>query len=159
MVCSYVTSRHMTHNLFENTNNRTPSSTAYYHGGISTLKMYLNIIYPRTIFALKIWSKTLNWTNFIPTKRLGRWGSPMIKIKKSVLKNKLDVILTKTDIRQRDMRCRVHWKSPSIFSEEKAKRYSTKFQIHNSFCSIFYSTFHILQGFFSFGKKLTSKVR
>ena len=31
---------------------------------ISTLKIYLNIIYQRTNFALKIWSKTHNWTNF-----------------------------------------------------------------------------------------------
>ena len=69
----------------------------------------------------------------------------------------MDVILTKTNIQQRDMRCRVHWKSPSIFSEEKVKRYSTKFQIHNSFCSIFYSTFHILQGFFSIGQKIDIK--
>ena len=30
----HVTSRHMTHDLFQNTNNRTPSSTTYYHGGI-----------------------------------------------------------------------------------------------------------------------------
>ena len=33
----HVTSRHMIHNLFENTNNRTPSSTTYYHGGIFTV--------------------------------------------------------------------------------------------------------------------------
>ena len=32
-------SRHVTHNLFEN--NRTPSSTAYYHGGIFWRKMLI----------------------------------------------------------------------------------------------------------------------
>ena len=39
LLVRHVTLRHVTHNLFDNTNNRTPSSTAYYHGGISFMVM------------------------------------------------------------------------------------------------------------------------
>ena len=48
-------------------------------------------------------------------------------------------------------------KSLAIFSEEKAKRYSTKFQIHNSFCSIFFFLLSTFSKVFFFWDKIDIK--